>query len=87
MTNNLDRVSYEEANIRPSTFQGLSRQAFVPLADVPDKIWKMFGNGRREIRAPQPLRRHGQKDSKGRTLLQICGGGVAGGAGKIDPAR
>lgn len=85
MTNNLDRVSYEEAHIRPSTFQGLSKAAFVPLADVPDKIWKMFGDGRRGApEHPNHFADMDRKNSKGKTLLQICGGG---GGGKIDPAK
>ena len=47
MTKNLDVISDDEALIRPSSFKGLSKAAFVPLADVPDKVWKMFGAGRR----------------------------------------
>ncbi len=87
MANNLDRVSYEEALVRPSTFKGLSKAAFVPLADVPDKIWKMFGDGRRgNPEHPNHFADMDRKNSKGRTLLEICGGG-AGGAGKIDPNR
>ena len=86
LKNNLDRVSYEEAHIRPSTFKGLSKEPFVPLADVPDKIWKMFGDGRRGApEHPNHFADMDKKDSKGKTLLQICGGG--GGGGKIDPAR
>jgi len=85
MKNNLDRVSYEEAHIRPSTFKGLSKAAFVPLADVPDKIWKMFGIGRRGApEHPNHFADMDKKDSKGKTLLQICGGG---GGGQIDPAK
>ncbi len=87
MTNNLDRVSYEEANIRPANFKGLSKQPFVPLADVPDKVWKMFGDGRRGApEHPNHFADMDKKDSKGKTLLQICGGGGAA-AGKIDPAK
>ncbi len=87
MKNNLDRVSYEEAHIRPSTFKGLSKAAFVPLADVPDKVWKMFGDGRRGApEHPNHFADMDKKDSKGKTLLQICGGGASAG-GKIDPAK
>lgn len=87
MTKNLDRISYEEALIRPSTFKGLSKAAFVPLADVPDKIWKMFGNGKRgNPEHPNHFADMDKKDSNGKTLLQICGGGGAA-AGKIDPAK
>jgi hypothetical protein len=84
MKNNLVRISYEDAQIRPSTFQGLSTAAFVPLADVPDKIWKMFGAGRRGApEHPNHFADMDRKDSKGKTLLQIC----EDGAGGIDPAK
>ncbi len=87
MTKNLDRISYEEALLRPSTFKGLSKAAFVPLADVPDKIWKMFGAGRRGApEHPNHFADMDKKDSKGKTLLQICGGGGAAG-GKINSAK
>jgi hypothetical protein len=84
MRNNLDRVSYEEAHIRPATFKGLSKAEFVPLADVPDKVWKMFGEGRRgQPEHPNHFADMDKKDSHGKTLLEIC----ENGAGGIDPAK
>ena len=84
MKNNLDRISYEEADLRPATFKGLSKADFVPLADVPDKVWKMFGNGRRgRPEHPNHFADMDKKDSNGKTLLEICENAQGG----IDPAK
>lgn len=47
LANNRENISYADENIRPGTFKGLSNAPFVPLADVPDKVWKMHGPGAR----------------------------------------
>ncbi len=84
MKNNLDRISYEEANIRPSNFKGLSKADFVPLADVPDKVWKMFGDGRRgRPEHPNHFADMDKKGSKGKTLLEICEDAQGG----VDPDK
>ena len=41
MDANLDRISYDVAKINKKTMAGLSKQDFVPLADVPDMVWKV----------------------------------------------
>jgi len=83
MEKNLDRVSFEEAHIRPSTFRGLSKAEFVPLADVPDKVWKMFGDGRRgRPEHPNHFADMDKKGPDGKSLLELC---ESDGDGRIVP--
>jgi hypothetical protein len=88
MMANIDRVAYRDEQIQPKTFKGLSKADFVPLADVPDKVWKMHGDGARggsenpnhfaDMDKPQP---------DGRTLLDITSDGHGGtNAAKVDVA-
>jgi hypothetical protein len=73
MKNNLTRISYEEADLRPANFKGLSKKEFVPLADVPDKVWKTFGDGRRgQSEHPNHFADMDKKGPDSRTLLDIC---------------
>ncbi|MEP6960665.1 MAG: hypothetical protein ABI995_01205 [Acidobacteriota bacterium] len=41
MKNNLDNITFELGDITIKGTQGLSRKQHVPLADVPDLVWKM----------------------------------------------
>lgn len=41
MKNNLENITFQLGDITIEGTKGLSRQDFVPLADVPDLVWKM----------------------------------------------
>jgi hypothetical protein len=41
MNNNLENITFQLGDITIKGTKGLSRQDFVPLADVPDLVWKM----------------------------------------------
>jgi hypothetical protein len=41
MNNNLENITFQLGDITIKGTQGLSRKDFVPLADVPDLVWKM----------------------------------------------
>ncbi len=79
--NNLDRISYNDDQITPATFKGLSTAEFVPLADVPDKVWKMHGAGARGgPEHPNHFADMDKPDEKngGKTLLDITSDGRGG---------
>ncbi len=77
MKRNVSRISYPPALLAPSTFSGLSKKDFVPLADVPDYFWKVPGSpGRRATDNPshfadmdKPLP---DAPDAGKTLLDLC---------------
>lgn len=77
MEANLERITYPDARLVPSTFPGLSKREFVPLADVPDYVWKSRGGpAQRTTENPshfadmdKPLP---DAPNKGKTLLQLC---------------
>ncbi len=77
MGKNLDRISYPPSHLKASTFSGLSKKDFVPLADVPDYFWKILGtSGRRANDNPshfadmdKPLP---DGPNAGKTLLDLC---------------
>lgn len=81
MLANLDRISYRDEKIQPKTFKGLSTAAFVPLADVPDKVWKTGGNGARG--GPEHPNHFADMDKPGPngTLLEL----TAAAGGKTNP--
>ncbi len=74
---NLERVSFADERLKPSTFKGLSKRDFVPLADVPDYVWKVPG-GKYQRRTENPS--HFADMDKplpdgpdaGKTLLDLC---------------
>src|SRR5262249_6190278 len=41
MEANLERISYRVLDINKKQLAGLSKRPFVPLADVPDMVWKV----------------------------------------------
>ena len=41
MDTNLSRISFAAQQINKKTTSGLSKHDFVPLADVPDLVWKI----------------------------------------------
>lgn len=72
MTENRLNISYDDPDIDPDKFS-FQRGHFVPLADVPDKVWKGFGwKGQRG--APEHPAHHADVDHElhGKTLLQLC---------------
>lgn len=80
MQNNLDVITfgYDELTIRDID-KGLKKLktdfGFVPLADVPDLVWKMRKAGvRRGKESPNHFADMDKKDSAGKTLLQRCTG-------------
>jgi hypothetical protein len=77
MEANLERISYPDARLKSATFQGLSGHDFVPLADVPDYVWKTIGGKyQRKTENPshfadmdKPLP---DAPDEGKTLLDLC---------------
>lgn len=77
MEANLERITFPDASLRPKTFQGLSKRDFVPLADVPDYVWKSPGG--RAHRATEGPSHFAAMDrplsgapKSGKTLLDLC---------------
>ena len=75
MKANLERITFDVKSITKKGLQGLSNHPFVPLADVPDLVWKRghFSRGNPEhpnhfadMDKPRP--------DTGETLLQLCKG-------------
>ncbi len=77
MEANLERISYSDAQLAPKTFQGLSKRTFVPLADVPDYVWKSPG-GPAHRATENPSHFAGMDrplpagPDAGKSLLQLC---------------
>jgi len=79
MMANLDRIAYRDEQIQPKTFKGLSKADFVPLADVPDKVWKMHGVGARGgSENPNHFADMDKPLANGQTLLDITSDGNGG---------
>ena len=53
MTANLDRISFNLADIDKKNMAGLSKRDFVPLADVPDMVWKVGPHKRGGMNSPE----------------------------------
>jgi len=70
MEDNLKNITYAPADIDIRNIKGLSKRPFVPLADVPDYVWKM--GPRRNQERPNHFADMDQKDPAGLTLLDIC---------------
>jgi hypothetical protein len=77
MQANLGNISFDRDRINAKELKGLSREEFVPLADVPDLVWKIgtsvHGN-RGEAEHPNHFADMDKPDDKGETLLDICKG-------------
>jgi hypothetical protein len=81
MTANLDRISFDINDINKKAMQGLSKRDFVPLADVPDMVWKVGPHKRGGMKAPEHANHFADMDRvlspklpEGSTLLDICKG-------------
>lgn len=70
MSANLTNITYAPEKIDIQTMKGLSKRPFVPLADVPDYVWKM--GPRRNRERPNHFADMDRKDSNQQTLLEIC---------------
>ena len=74
MTANLNRIGFNDTRLSATDFQ---TTGFLPLADVPDTVWKRAGAGdRRPGENPNHFADVDQKleddPHKGKTLLQLC---------------
>jgi hypothetical protein len=79
MQANLERISFEEPDINKKSLSGLSKRDFVPLADVPDMVWKIGPFKRGGMKAPEHANHFADMDRtldpplpQGATLLEIC---------------
>ncbi len=81
MTANLERISFKVGDINKKQMAGLSKLDFVPLADVPDMVWKVGPHKRGGMSSPEHANHFADMDRKlnpklpeGATLLDICDG-------------
>lgn len=81
MKANLERISFGIDAINKKAMQGLSTRDFVPLADVPDMVWKVGPHKRGGMSSPEHANHFADMDRKlnpklpeGATLLEICKG-------------
>jgi hypothetical protein len=79
MTTNLDRISFDLGDINKKNMAGLSKRDFVPLADVPDMVWKVGPYKRGGMSSPEHANHFADMDRElseplpeGATLLDIC---------------
>jgi hypothetical protein len=78
MMANQEIVSYPESKIRPSRIKERGPGGFVPLADVPDRIWKAFnatgfrGSNEGPSHFADMDRPLPDDPNKGKTLLELC---------------
>ena len=81
MTANLENVSYDDQYINKKNMQGLSNKDFVPMADVPDMVWKVGQYKRGGMTSPEHGNHFADMDRKlntplpglnGNDLLEIC---------------
>jgi len=81
MDANLDRISFDLSDINKKEMAGLSKRHFVPLADVPDMVWKVGPFKRGGMKSPEHANHFADMDRRldpplpeGETLLGICKG-------------
>lgn len=75
MQANIDSITFPAAQITAKNMKGLSKHDFVPLADVPDMVWKVGQYKRGGQTSPEHSNHFAdmdKPDSNGRTLLQLC---------------
>jgi hypothetical protein len=70
---NEDRISFPQEDISKKNTQGLSNQAFIPLADVPDLAWKRGPANRGNPEHPNHFADM-DHPAPGGTLLDLCKG-------------
>jgi hypothetical protein len=79
MEANLANITYDVSQITKKNMQGLSKREFVPLADVPDMVWKVGPHKRGGMTSPEHSNHFADMDRvlnpplpQGATLLDIC---------------
>lgn len=72
MTANLDRISFEEHLLNKKNLTGLSNGDFVPLADVPDLVWKRGDFSRGGPEHPNHFADIDLPNADGKTMLDLC---------------
>jgi hypothetical protein len=74
MEANLDRISFQVDQISKKNLAGLSNHEFVPLADVPDLVWKRGAFNRGGPEHPNHFADMDKPLPDGTTLLEMCKG-------------
>jgi hypothetical protein len=85
MQANADSITFPVAQTTAKNMKGLSKKDFVPLADVPDMVWKVGNFKRGGMKSPEHSNHFAdmdKPDSNNQTLLDICKKSSA----NIDPA-
>jgi hypothetical protein len=72
MNANLSRISFAAQQINKKTTTGLSKHDFVPLADVPDLVWKIGPYNRGQPEHPNHFADMDKQNSAHKTLLELC---------------
>jgi len=79
MEANLERISYDLSKIDKNAMKGLSLRDYVPLADVPDMVWKVGPYKRGGMKSAEHPNHFADMDreltqpiAEGKTLLEIC---------------
>lgn len=77
MSQNLELISYRTEQITDKTMKGLSTRDYVPLADVPDMVWKVGPHKRGGMKSPEHPNHFADMDkpnpkNHGKTLLELC---------------
>ena len=75
MMANLNSITFPLGQINAGNMKGLSTKNFVPLADVPDMVWKVGPNKRGGMTSPEHSNHFAdmdKKDSNNTTLLELC---------------
>jgi hypothetical protein len=75
MQANCDSITFPTAQLTAKNMKGLSTRDFVPLADVPDMVWKVGKFKRGGMTSPEHSNHFAdmdKPDSSNRTLLQLC---------------
>lgn len=76
MSLNRDLITFPTTRVVDKNMKGLSNQSFVPLADVPDMVWKVGPHKRGGMKSPEHPNHFADMDQKrpadGKTLLDLC---------------
>lgn len=76
MTANRDLITYPTEQVVDKQMKGLSTRSFVPLADVPDMVWKVGPHKRGGMSSPEHSNHFADMDQPrpgdGKTLLDLC---------------
>lgn len=71
--NNRRNIGFDDAQISSGSVTGLGPGGFVPLADVPDDVWKKGGTGvKRSKDNPTHYADMDEPGANGKTLFELC---------------